>query len=64
MLLDAVPTGGKNGQQIVSAVSKQIKTYSKLLKAFCSTRGAENALILHMQVGGLAPLLLPASYPG
>ena len=50
VLLDAVPTGGKNGQQIVSAVAKQIKTYVKLLNAFSTTGRAEAALLVHMQV--------------
>lgn len=51
MLLDAVPTVGKNGQQIASAISKQVKVYSKLLNAFCNTTRAETALIVHVQVG-------------
>lgn len=50
VLVDAVPTGGKNGQQIVSAIGKQVKTYSQLLTAFSSTGRAEAALISHVQV--------------
>ena len=57
VLLDAVPTGGKNGQQIVSAVLKQVKTYSKLLNAFCNTGRAEASLLVHVQVW-CCPLLV------
>ena len=49
-LLDSIATGGKNGQQIISAVLKAIKTYRKLLKSFCKGTRAEAALIVHVQV--------------
>ena len=49
-LLDSIATGGKNGQQIISAVLKAIKTYRKLLKSFCKGTRAEAALVVHVQV--------------
>ena len=59
VIMDAVPTGGKNGQQIVSAVAKQVKTYSKLLNAFSNTGRAEAALLVHMQVWPVAVISHP-----
>ena len=56
-LLDALPMGGKNGQQIVAQVLKQVKTYRKLLNAFSNSTRSEAALIVHVQVHRLVALL-------
>ncbi len=44
VLIDAVPTHGRNAQQITGAVTKQIKTYAKLLNEFTATAKLEAAL--------------------
>ena len=49
MLIDAVPTHGRNAQQITGAVGKQIKTYAKLLNEFTTTAKLEAALLVHVQ---------------
>ena len=48
-LIDALPMGGKNGQQIAGSILKQVRTYRKLLKAFSKGARAEAALIVHVQ---------------
>ncbi|KAK9825641.1 hypothetical protein WJX81_003224 [Elliptochloris bilobata] len=50
VLIDAVPTHGRNAQQITGAVQKQIKTYAKLLNEFTTTAKQEAALLVHVQV--------------
>ncbi len=49
VLIDAVPTHGRNAQQITGAVTKQIKTYAKLLNEFTATAKLEAALLVHVQ---------------
>lgn len=49
VLIDAVPTHGRNAQQITGAVQKQIKTYAKLLNEFTTTAKQEAALLVHVQ---------------
>ena len=49
MLIDAVPTHGRNAQQITGVVQKQIKTYAKLLNEFTTTAKQEAALLVHVQ---------------
>jgi hypothetical protein len=61
VLIEAIPTVGKNTQQIRAAILKQFKAYEKLLNAFCSSARVEASLIVHVQVGGL-PLCLHALY--
>ena len=48
--MDAVPTVGKNQQQIMSSTVKQIKTYKKLFDEFANTARLEAALLVHVQV--------------
>ena len=50
MLIGAVPLGGKNHQQIQTAVAKQVKRYQKLLEAFSGSARLEAALMVHIQV--------------
>ena len=50
VLVEAIPTVGKNTQQIKSAILKQVKAYEKLLNAFCSSARVEGSLIVHLQV--------------
>lgn len=51
VLIDAISTVGKNGQQILSLILKQIKINAKLLTSFSTTSGrVESALINHVQV--------------
>ena len=52
VLIDAISTVGKNGQQILAAILKQIKANSKLLTEFAASGGGrvESALINHIQV--------------
>ena len=50
MLVEAIPTVGKNTQQIKGAILKQVKAYVKLLNAFCSSARVEASLIVHLQV--------------
>ena len=50
MVISAVPTVGKNNQQILSAMIKQIKQYKKLINTYCSTARLEAALLVHVQV--------------
>jgi hypothetical protein len=50
VVMNAVPTVGKNQQQIMSATVKQIKTYKKLINAFANTARLEAALLVHVQV--------------
>jgi hypothetical protein len=49
-LIGAVPLGGKNHQQIQTAVAKQVKKYQKLLEAFSGSARLEAALMVHIQV--------------
>ena len=49
VLIDAVPTHGRNAQQITGVVQKQIKTYAKLLNEFTTTAKQEAALLVHVQ---------------
>ena len=49
-LLAALPMGGKNGQQILANILKQVRMYRKLLNAFSKGARAEAALIVHVQV--------------
>lgn len=50
VLIGAVPLGGKNHQQIQTAVAKQVKRYQKLLEAFSGSARLEAALMVHIQV--------------
>ena len=50
MVISAVPTVGKNNQQILSAMIKQIKQYKKLINTYCSSARLEAALLVHVQV--------------
>ena len=50
MLVEAIPTVGKNTQQIKGAILKQVKAYEKLLNAFCGSARVEASLIVHLQV--------------
>lgn len=50
VLIDALSTVGKNGQQILAAILKQIKANSKLLTEFATSGRVESALINHIQV--------------
>ena len=62
MLIEAIPTVGKNTQQIRAAILKQFKAYEKLLKTFCGSARVEASLIVHVQVRGL-PLCLHGLVP-
>ena len=53
VLIDAISTVGKNGQQILSSILKQIKLNAKLLTSFTTSGRAESSLINHVQVPGL-----------
>ena len=55
VLIDAVPTHGRNAQQITGAVQKQIKTYAQLLNEFTSTAKQEAALLVHVQARSWYP---------
>jgi len=48
VLIDAISTVGKNGQQILSLILKQIKI--KLLTSFTTSGRVESSLINHVQV--------------
>ena len=50
VLIDAISTVGKNGQQILSLILKQIKMNAKLLTSFTTSGRVESALISHVQV--------------
>ncbi len=50
VLIEAVPTTGKNAAQILAAVLKQVKAYKQLLTTFCSSARVEAALMVHVQV--------------
>ena len=50
VLIEAIPTVGKNTQQVRAAIQKQVKAYEKLLKAFCGSARVEASLIVHVQV--------------
>lgn len=50
VLVEAIPTVGKNTQQIKAAILKQVKAYEKLLNAFCGSARVEASLIVHVQV--------------
>ena len=50
MLVEAIPTVGKNTQQIKGAILKQVKAYEKLLNAFCGSARVEASLVVHLQV--------------
>lgn len=50
VVISAVPTTGKNNQQIVAAMAKQIKAYQKLFNKFCGAARLEAILLLHVQV--------------
>ncbi len=50
VLIDAISTVGKNGQQILSLILKQIKINAKLLTSFTTSGRVESALINHVQV--------------
>ena len=52
VLIDAISTVGKNGQQILSAILKQIKLNAKLLTSFTTSGRVESSLINHVQVPG------------
>lgn len=52
VLIDAISTVGKNGQQILSAILKQIKLNAKLLTSFTTSGRVESSLINHVQVLG------------
>ena len=57
VLIDAVPTHGRNAQQITGVVQKQIKTYAKLLNEFTTTAKQEAALLVHVQARTSHPFL-------
>ncbi len=50
VLIDAISTVGKNGQQILSLILKQIKINAKLLTSFTTSGRVESSLINHVQV--------------
>jgi len=50
VLIDAISTVGKNGQQILSLILKQIKINAKLLTSFTTSGRVESSLISHVQV--------------
>ena len=50
VLINAVPTMGKNAQQIVGAVKKQITTYKALLAENVPTARLEGVLLVQVQV--------------
>ena len=50
VLIEAVPTTGKNAAQIKAAILKQVKAYKSLLSTFCSSGRVEAALMVHVQV--------------
>ncbi|CAL5222709.1 g5112 [Coccomyxa viridis] len=50
VLIEAIPTVGKNTQQVRAAIQKQVKAYEKLLNAFCGSARVEASLIVHVQV--------------
>jgi hypothetical protein len=50
VLIEAVPTTGKNAAQIKAAILKQVKAYKSLLSTFCSSARVEAALMVHVQV--------------
>lgn len=49
-LIGAVSLGGKNNQQVQTAIAKQVKRYQKLLEAFSGSARLEAALMVHIQV--------------
>ena len=54
VLIEAIPTVGKNTQQVRAAIQKQVKAYEKLLNAFCGSARVEASLIVHVQVRAAA----------
>ena len=62
MLIEAIPTVGKNTQQVRAAIQKQVKAYEKLLNAFCGSARVEASLIVHVQVRA-AELIPPLTWP-
>ena len=50
VLVESIPTVGKNTQQVRAAIQKQVKAYEKLLNAFCGSARVEASLIVHVQV--------------
>ena len=63
VLVEAIPTVGKNTQQIKGAILKQVKAYEKLLNAFCGSARVEASLIVHLQVRGAGcPMSWQPSY--
>ena len=56
VLVEAIPTVGKNTQQIKAAILKQVKAYEKLLNAFCGSARVEASLIVHLQVQNIQNL--------
>lgn len=61
--MDDIPTVGKNTQQIRGAISKQLKTYNKLLNQFCASARVEAVLINHIQVCNHFRFSVQASCP-
>ncbi len=56
VLIEDIPTVGKNTQQIRGAIVKQVKQYSKLLNQFCGSARVEAVLINHIQVSPVCPI--------
>ena len=54
MVISAVPTVGKNNQQIMAAMSKQVKQYHKLFDKYCGSARLEAVLLVHIQVSNLS----------
>ena len=48
----AVPTAGRSGQQVLAALTKQVKAYAPLLRAYTTSARAEGALMVHVQARG------------
>lgn len=63
VLIDALSTVGKNGQQILAAILKQIKANSKLLTEFATSGRVESALINHIQVRSCSTDLYVSARP-
>ena len=54
VVISAVPTVGKNNQQIMAAMSKQVKQYHKLFDKYCGSARLEAVLLVHIQVSNLS----------
>lgn len=63
VLIEAVPTTGKNAAQIRAAILKQVKAYKPLLATFCTSARVEAALMVHVQVGPLLSMNASPYWP-